>query len=398
MNLKDTVDIPWNKIIVPMNSIVENLLKTIKKQSVNSYTEAVIQRIERQTGCFDRSTNNCEKEYGKFSFNQVYKEYSFEFEERYPRLNSVILEYEISQFIIKVMENLNNEHIKRNTRQNIASGVIASILRTAYFFDKQEKITSDKKIMPSEDSIACLEHDISISMQLLQSLSKADSLTELSRLSNKAFFRRDICKNEQDSIAFAVLCIFYRSFLNCYQMPEEHADMIRYKTNANVCQELSLFSKHVSFQSLPVVMDKPKRRIDICLSCDKANAHKAAALFVNEFERALSGFEDIFAQLELQLYYVRASVSPFGQDNVTNHNFEAYTPTLMPLLSGGHLYNSHLVFIRNLYRIPLTPYPSENLFRGTALIWTLISPCPQTLQLDRFLPSYSRIAAWGWDE
>ena len=347
--VKDVVDIPRNKIVVSVNSIVENLFKTIKKQSVNSYTEAVIQRIEKQTSGFDTSTNNSEKEYEKFSFDQIYKEYSFEFEERFPKLNSVISEYGIAKFITKVMANLNNELIKRNTRQNIASGVIASILRTAYFFDKQEEITSDKKIMPSEDSIAYLEQDISISMQFLQSLSKAGSLIELSKLSNKAFFRKGICESERDSIAFAVLCIFFTDlFLIVTRYPEEHADMIRYKTNADVCRELSSFSRHVSFQSSPVVMDTPKRRIDICLSCDKANAHKAAALFVNEFERALSGFEDIFVQLELQLYYVRASVSPFGQDNVTNHNFEAYTPTLMPLLSGGHLYNSHLVFIREL--------------------------------------------------
>lgn len=345
INIKDSVDMPRNKIVVPMKSTLENLLKTIKKQSVNSYTENVIQKIEVQTGCPNLSTNNCEK----FSFNQIYKEYSFEFEERYPKLNSVISDYGIPEFITKVMTSLNNEHIIRNTRQNIASGAIASILRTAYFYDKQEKITPDKKIMPSEESIACLEHDISISLHFLQSLSKADSLAELSRLSNKFFFQRGICESERDSIAFAVLCIFFTDlFLIVTRYPEEHADMIRYKTNANVCQDLSLFSKHVSFQSSPVVMDTLKRRIDICLSCDKANAHKAAALFINEFERSLSSFEDIFAQLDLQLYYVRASVRPFGQDNVTNHNFEAYTPTLMPLLSGGHLYNSHLVFIREL--------------------------------------------------
>lgn len=347
--VKDAATISRDEILVFLDPTMKNLFEMIKKNSINTYTERIIRGIEVEERCSDTLTDNCEKEYRKFSFDQIYKEYCYEFEERYPKLNSVISEHGIPEFIVKVMESFNNEHIKRNTRKNIASGVIASILRAACLFDKQEKITPDKKIMPSEDSIACLEHDIAISIQLLLSLSKADSFTELSRLSNKAFFRRDICESERDAIAFAVLCIFFTDlFLIVTRYPEEHADMIRYKTNADVCQELSLFSRHVSFQSSPVVMDTPKRRIDICLSCDKANAHKAAALFINEFERALSGFEDIFAQLDLQLYYMRASVSPFGQDNVTNHNFEAYTPTLMPLLSGGHLYNSNLVFIREL--------------------------------------------------
>ena len=78
MNIKDVVNMPRNKIVVPMNYTVENLLETIKKQSANSYTEAIIQRIETKTRCADISTSNCEKEYGKFSFDQIYKEYTNE--------------------------------------------------------------------------------------------------------------------------------------------------------------------------------------------------------------------------------------------------------------------------------------------------------------------------------
>lgn len=112
-------------------------------------------------------------------------------------------------------------------------------------------------------------------------------------------------------------------------------------------------------------MDIQKRRIGICLNCDEANSHKAAALFVNEFERALNGFEDIFAYLGLQIYYVKAYVSPYGQDNITNHNFEAYTPTLMPLLSGGHLYSTSLVFIRELVQNAIDSVSVRKQAQGT---------------------------------
>lgn len=373
MQIKGVDIVSKNDISLSMDGIVENSFLKIKKMSLSTPFESVLKKIEKEIGYPDSLEENStvkalfsEKESGNFTFDGVFKEYRIEFEERFPIFCPIFSKYEVSDFITKVMECFNNKSLIWNTKQNIASGVFASILRTAYFFDKFEGKSGSQMFIMLENNLACLANDLPIPIQMFLSLSRTATFTELSELSNKAFYRKGIGEHERSAIAFAVLAIYFTDlFLIISRYPQKYADMIRYKTNADVCQNLSKFSRHVIFQNIPVVMDTPKRRIDICLSCNEANAHKAAALFINEFERALSGFEDIFAHLDLQLYYVRASVNPFGQDNVTNHNFEAYTPTLMPLLSGGHLYSTNLVFIRELVQNAIDSISVRKLMQGT---------------------------------
>ena len=371
--IKETDIVLLAKISSSLNDTLEDLFLKIKEQSKGTPAEVIMQKFEKDIGYPGKVNetviaSNCfhEKKDGKFSFDRVFKEYRVEFEESLPLLFPIFSKYGVTEFITKVMDSLKNENLTQNTRQNIASGVIASILRTAYFFDRFDGELCSQTIMPLEDELAFLSNDFSVSIQTILSLTRADSLLELSSFSNKAFFRKGIGECEKSAIAFVVLAIYFTDlYLIISKYPQEHEDMIRYKTNADVCNALSVFTNHVSFSSVPVAMDIQKRRIDICLSCDEANSHKAAALFVNEFERALSGFEDIFAHLGLQLYYVKASVSPYGQDNITNHNFEAYTPTLMPLLSGGHLYSTSLVFIRELVQNAIDSVSVRKQTQGT---------------------------------
>lgn len=356
-----------------LDAILENSFLKIKKQSKGKPAEVIMQKYEEKIGYSGKvdetitaSNGFPEREDVNFSFDIVFKEYRIEFEERLPPLCPIFSKYGVTEFITKVMYSLKNENLIQNTRQNIASGVIASILRTAYFFDKFNRESCGQTIMPLEADLAYLANDFPISIQTILSLARADNLLNLSSLSNKFFFQKGIEECEKSAIAFAVLTIYFTDlYLIVSEYPQKHEDMIRYKTNADVCNALSAFTKHVSFSSVPVEMDIQKRRIGICLNCDEANSHKAAALFVNEFERALNGFEDIFAYLELQIYYVKAYVSPYGQDNITNHNFEAYTPTLMPLLSGGHLYSTSLVFIRELVQNAIDSVSVRKQAQGT---------------------------------
>lgn len=350
---KDTIS--WAEISFFLNTTLEKLFLKIREQSKNTFFECTIKDIEREIGYPQKeevvaaSINIHNEKDRNYNFDQVYKEYRNEFEEDCPQLWSVFSKYGVEDFIKKVMQYLDNEKLIRNTRENIASGVAASILRTVYFFDRFDGNSEGRTVLPTENDLSDLANDFPLSIQTILSLVKADTLSELSMLSNKAFFRKGIDEDEKSAIAFAVLAIYFTDlYIIISRYPQEHADMIKYKTNADVCRTLPDFTRHVSFSNVPVTMDTLKRRICVCLNCDEANAHKAAALFVNEFERALSGFEDIFAHIDIQIYYIKASVHSYGQDKITNHNFEAYTPTLMPLLSGGHLYSTNLVFIREL--------------------------------------------------
>ena len=285
----------------------------------------------------------------EINIEQVFKTYINDFEEQNLSFASDFSKYDISGFITNVIESINSKKIKTLSEKIINAGVLASIIRSGYLYVKYGNSSEISGNLPDERDYSFYAEDISIPIDLFLCLVRTKNLLELSNQSDKFFFKRGITKEEEKSIAFSVLCIFFTDlFWIISKYPEEHADMIRYKTNADICQNLCYFTRHVSFQSTPVKLDSSKRRIDICLTCNDANSHKAAALFVNEFERLISGFENMFACLDVQFYYIRASILSAGQDHITNHNFEAYTPTLMPLLSGGHLYSSHLTFIREL--------------------------------------------------
>ena len=177
------------------------------------------------------------------------------------------------------------------------------------------------------------------------SLITNSSLEELAKQSNEMFYRFD--EKIRAVISFATLSIFFTDlYLILSRYADSYHDMIKYKTNAKL--DISNFSKYIPPQHININVDLNKRRVDVSMICSDADSHKAAALFVNEFERAISGFEDVFSHIGFQVYYVRARIMAFDSDNVSNHNFEAYTPTLMPLLAGGHLYPTNYVFAREL--------------------------------------------------
>lgn len=181
--------------------------------------------------------------------------------------------------------------------------------------------------------------------QWIDELIKLVDLTQLSHRANELFYRVE--PDMKGAVSFATLAIFFTDlYLILGSYAEHFKDMIRYKTNANL--DFKYFSTHIPRHLIKIYPDIDKRRVDVELVCSDPIAHKAAALFVNEFERALGGFEDVFSFIGFQVYYIRAKIKAISSDHVSNHNFEAYTPTLMPLLAGGHLYPTNLVFIREL--------------------------------------------------
>lgn len=280
---------------------------------------------------------------------QIYKTLFYEFEDCYPSFVEFTKKNDISAFIRGVVNQFNSIQLRTLSDKAIRTGVLASIAKSAYLYQKNVVKNEKYDNIPCDKEYDFYTEEISISVADLLNMARTDDLLELSKRSNKIFHRSNINKEEKSAIAFAAFCLYFTDlFWIIRRYPAEHEDMIKYKTNADVCQKLPFFTEHVSFQKNPVELDSSKRRIDICLLCDEANSHKAAALFVNEFERFLNVFEDVFSYLGVQFYYVRASILSLGQDHISNQNFEAYTPTLMPLLSGGHLYSSKLTFIREL--------------------------------------------------
>lgn len=72
-------------------------------------------------------------------------------------------------------------------------------------------------------------------------------------------------------------------------------------------------------------------------------------LFIKEFDLLINKFEDYFKIIGLKLYYLLPRIDKDSMKNtLDNYNFEAYIPTLIPLLTGDNIYSSKSVFAREL--------------------------------------------------
>lgn len=74
-----------------------------------------------------------------------------------------------------------------------------------------------------------------------------------------------------------------------------------------------------------------------------------AVLFIKEFDLLINKFEDYFKIIGLKLYYLIPRIDKDRMKNtLDNYNFEAYIPTLIPLLTGDNIYSSKVAFAREL--------------------------------------------------
>ncbi len=137
---------------------------------------------------------------------------------------------------------------------------------------------------------------------------------------------------------YLMLRYYAGSFYNKY---------IKYKVNIKLDE--TAFHQSVPVQKIMIHSDADRRSAFIDLRCNSATAHKLAVLFVKEFELIISKYEDYFKIVGLKLYYVTPKIEKNNLPNaIDNYNFEAYIPTLIPLLTGDNIYAKKAVFAREL--------------------------------------------------
>lgn len=149
-------------------------------------------------------------------------------------------------------------------------------------------------------------------------------------------------------LAFTMVGIF---FADLYLVLTEYADdfykQISHKVNIKL--EPNHFHAHVPAPRIQLHSDPDRRSAYIKLWCNNATAHKIAVLFVKEFDLSLNKLEDFFKLIGLKLYYLIPKIEKDANlDALDNYNFEAYIPTLLPLLIGDNIYHSKEVFAREL--------------------------------------------------
>lgn len=155
-------------------------------------------------------------------------------------------------------------------------------------------------------------------------------------------------KKSQVYLAFTMLGIFFSDlYLILTKYADDFKESIKYKVNIKI--EENKFHENVPATRIVVKSDVDRRSVYIDLLCNDATAHKMAVLFIKEFDLLINKFEDYFKIIGLKLYYLIPRIDKNKMKNtLDNYNFEAYIPTLIPLLTGDNIYSSKVVFAREL--------------------------------------------------
>lgn len=158
------------------------------------------------------------------------------------------------------------------------------------------------------------------------------------------------CDNKKSQIylAFTMLGMFFTDlYLVLTKYADDFKESIKYKVNIKI--EENKFHENVPAPRIVVRSDADRRSAYIDLLCNEATAHKMAVLFIKEFDLLINKFEDYFKIIELKLYYLLPRIDKDRMKNtLDNYNFEAYIPTLIPLLTGDNIYSSKVAFAREL--------------------------------------------------
>lgn len=193
-----------------------------------------------------------------------------------------------------------------------------------------------------------LEHtDLTISKSVYHNLFMHKKLKEVTSYCDKLMNDCD-SKKSQIYLAFTMLGIFFSDlYLVLTKYADDFKESIKYKVNIKI--EENKFHENVPAPRIVIKSDADRRSAYIELLCNEATAHKMAVLFIKEFDLLINKFEDYFKIIGLKLYYLLPQIDKDRMKNtLDNYNFEAYIPTLIPLLTGDNIYSSKVVFAREL--------------------------------------------------
>ncbi len=152
----------------------------------------------------------------------------------------------------------------------------------------------------------------------------------------------------KDFTAYLTLAVFFTDlYLTFSRYGEIYYTEENIKHNVNIKLEDNTFHESIPISTIKITSNVDRRLATIHFKCKNPTVHKIAVLIVQDFEKRINKIEDSFKQLGLKIYYLVPKVEKDSYD-LDNFNFEAYIPTLLPLLTGENLYKKKEVFIREL--------------------------------------------------
>ncbi len=163
---------------------------------------------------------------------------------------------------------------------------------------------------------------------------------------NYGHIEKNASSQEKRLTAYSTIAVFFTDlYLTLSQYGEFYYK--QEKLNANIKLEDDTFHSNIPVTTIQISSDVERRSSLVQFKCKNPTVHKIAVLIVKEFEKKINKIEDSFKLLDLKIYYLNAKIEKNNYD-LENFNFEAYIPTLLPLLTGDNLYKQKEVFIREL--------------------------------------------------
>ncbi|MEM6722048.1 MAG: metallophosphoesterase [Bacteroidota bacterium] len=163
-----------------------------------------------------------------------------------------------------------------------------------------------------------------------------------------AFIIKNVTVKQKGHGAFVSVSVFLTDlFLNISRYGEYYFTKEKLNLKINIKLKDGKFYTELPNNSIQVRSDIDRRAIYLEFKCKDPTVHKIAVLIVKDFEMRLSKFEESLKTINLKLYYISPKVVPVNYE-LENFHFDAYIPTLLPLLTGDNLYSQKEVFIREL--------------------------------------------------
>lgn len=183
----------------------------------------------------------------------------------------------------------------------------------------------------------------------------ADSLYDMKMLFNRLIDlqgkKRQLSDKQKEYVRFLMVSTFLCE--NYIVMRAKYREFFQLqlsrKTNLNIIY--NNIHEDIAASAIKLVLDEEKRAIKVAVECNTANSHKLVTLIIQEFEIELSEFENEFTNIGFKIYYIKpkfSSVEKGSETLINSYSFEAYMPTLIPLLIGENIYKQPEVFAREL--------------------------------------------------
>jgi len=175
---------------------------------------------------------------------------------------------------------------------------------------------------------------------------KAKTNSELERAYNNII--KNVSNENKRIGAYCSIALFMADlFLNISSYGEFYFEKEKLNHKINVNLVTDAFYRNIPSDSIEIEANVDRRAVLMRFKSKDPTVHKVAVLIIKDFEMRLDKFEESLKEIKLKLYYIIPKIQAEKYD-LENFHFDAYIPTLLPLLTGDNLYKSKEVFIREL--------------------------------------------------